>query len=389
MGRDVESTMPPRVPEEALPPIPKWVQRVQDDVKYDTTSARKEYLFKMPGPLHKLLEPDLVDKRDSIMLDLLFNITVMVLPSAVFQFVLPATLQPYRILFGLLHVALILGVFTQRFILCLHYSEHKRMFKPGSPFTALHAYAPYILCPVFGIPSGCYRLHHVVMHHLEDNVFPEDLSSTMPYQRDNFFHFLHYWLRFVLAIHVELPYYAWKAGRTEMMVQCVAALWTWMLSIYVLYGINPTATTFTLIVPFFAASLAMMFGNWSQHIFVDPKRPTVDYALTYNCINHVENLTTFNDGYHIVHHINSRIHWSEMPQRFLDALPKYASEDAITFSGIHFMEVGVFVMTGQWSKLAKAFVHLTDTPRSDEEIIAMLKSRLKPCHVDDTNKKVK
>ena len=30
--------------------------------------------------------------------------------------------------------------------------------------------------------------------------------------------------------------------------------------------------------------------------------------------------------YHIVHHINSRLHWSEMPQRFVDELPTYAAQ---------------------------------------------------------------
>merc|ERR1711904_458696 len=287
---------------------PKWVERVKADVAYDTTSPRREFLFKLPGFVHKAFSPDLVDQRDSIMLDLF----------------------------------IVYFFFIQRFILMLHYSEHKRMFRAGSKFAPIHAYAPYVLCPVFGIPSGCYRLHHVVMHHLEDNVFPMDLSSTMPYQRDNFFHFLQYWARFAFAIHVELPYYAVKTNRVEMAVQCCVAEFLWLAGMCYGYSVNPIATTFTFVLPFFISSLAMMFGNWSQHIFVDPQRPTVDYALTYNCINHIENLYTFNDGYHIVHHVNSVLHWSEMPQRFLDELPTYAKQGAITFSGLHFFEVGVY-----------------------------------------------
>jgi hypothetical protein len=35
------------------------------------------------------------------------------------------------------------------------------------------------------------------MHHVEDNM-PEDLSSTMRYQRDSFLHFLHYFLPLLL-----------------------------------------------------------------------------------------------------------------------------------------------------------------------------------------------
>lgn len=136
---------------------------------------------------------------------------------------------------------------------------------------------------------------------------------------------------------------------------------------------------FVLIVPFVITSFALMFGNWSQHIFVDPSRPTVDHALTYNCINHVENLFTFNDGYHIIHHVNSRVHWSDMPQRFLDTLGEHAEKESINFVGLHFMQVGIYVMTGQLATLAKHYVHLSDTKKSEAQLIAMFKERLKPC----------
>lgn len=47
-----------------------------------------------------------------------------------------------------------------------------------------------LMAPLFGLPSGLYNLHHAVMHHAEGNASAWDLSSTEPYQRDNFFHFL-------------------------------------------------------------------------------------------------------------------------------------------------------------------------------------------------------
>merc|ERR1712178_351874 len=162
----------------------------------------------------------------------------------------------------------------------------------------------------------------------------------MPYQRDNFLHFLMYCAGHTFLCHIELPYYAIKTQRYDVAVQAV---------------------------------LSDVFYMGMVHYL--------------NCINHIENLYTFNDGYHIVHHINSRIHWAEMPQRFLKELPKYAQEGAITFSGLHFFQVGLYVMTGQWSALAKAYVHLTDSPMSDEEVIKMLKSRLVPCTVPDSNDK--
>jgi hypothetical protein len=45
----------------------------------------------------------------------------------------------------------------------------------------------------------------------------------------------------------------------------------------------------------------------SQHVFVDPSRPRSDYSLAYNCVACPDNQRTLNDGYHIVHHLNSQV----------------------------------------------------------------------------------
>merc|ERR1712086_705864 len=378
-------TMPPNTMSHAQDPL--WMQTIKSQVAFDQNSTRREYQFPLPKAVHDIMDPDLADKRDAMMLDLKFNITCVLFPSIAFQFWMPTALSGWATYFGLFHLFLVYFFYTQRFILMLHYSEHKRLFKPSSNLTVLHGLCPYVLAPIFGIPPGCYRLHHVVMHHLEDNMFPEDLSSTMPYQRDNFLHFLHYWGKFFFCIHFELPYYAFKSRRYDMFAQNIICHSLWIGAIYYLYGINPTATLFTAILPFCVTSVLLMWGNWCQHMFVDPKRPTDDHALTYNCINHIENLYTFNDGYHIVHHINSRVHWSDMPQRFLDELPTYADKGAICFNNLHFMQVGVLVMTGQWSALYDAYIQLSDEPKSEKEVVEMMKRRLAPCAVPNKQQK--
>jgi hypothetical protein len=53
----------------------------------------------------------------------------------------------------------------------------------------LNVIAPYMLAPLFGVPPGTYRLHHVIMHHVEDNKDGWDLSATEGFQRDNLGHF--------------------------------------------------------------------------------------------------------------------------------------------------------------------------------------------------------
>lgn len=133
-------------------------------------------------------------------------------------------------------------------------------------------------------------------------------------------------------------------------------------------------TTWVFIVPHVIAMSAMSFGNWSQHIFVKPDDPLSNYSLTYNCIDTLVNQTTFNDGYHIVHHLNARLHWTEIPQYFYDTREKHHQGGALMFRGLHFM-------TKQLNKLAETYVHLgsKETAPTVEEVEQRVRSLLVRC----------
>lgn len=60
---------------------------------------------------------------------------------------------------------------------------------------------------------------------------------------------------------------------------------------------------------------------------MDPDAPADDYRLTYNCLACPDNTRTYNDGYHIIHHANSRLHWSELPSAFIQQLQLHDDKD--------------------------------------------------------------
>lgn len=344
-------------------------------VNTDLEAVRNEYVFRPPAFVDRWVVSLLRDHRDAPLAYLILNICFIAVPCAIALFFIPNPSHWH----GFAYLAISCGLFLQRFILCLHYTEHLQPFKTDTVAGWILAQlCPNVLCVLYGIPPGIYRLHHVVMHHCENNLFRYDISSTEPYQRDNFFQFLGYWFRFWLCVAYELPLYALIRRRFSLFFRALISL-----SIYVALGrylfyVSPVAALWVLVIPFFIASFAMMFGNWSQHVFVDPLRSRNNYALTYNVVNTTDNQRTFNDGYHIIHHVNSKIHWCDLPQKFMDTLDKHAEEDALVFEGIGFFDVGVFVFTGQLRALAKRYVNIGQKQRSIDELVELMKERLRP-----------
>ena len=253
---------------------------------------------------------------------------------------------------------------------------------------------PGFLAPFFGIPPMMYRAHHVLMHHRENNVFPHDLSSTEPYRRDSLAHWCCYWLKYQ-ALFLLLPAYAarrgqWRTAATVVCGGCLYAFCAWWL----FANGHGIFFAWQLVAPFLVTSIALMFGNWSQHMFVHPDvakmrgdMRSIEYncKITMNVINHWNNRRTFNDGYHITHHVHPWCHWSELPRKFVAELDKYAEHDAVVFEGTDFFEVGFNVMIrtmwdaeGAWRWVNRHFVHLTARKRSPAQVRAFLEARLAP-----------
>lgn len=355
----------------------KTVQTLDEVKNSDFTAPRNEYHFRTPF-LTKALMGQLKDKRDEPMVCLQLNILQYVIPGI--SLVYYVNLNDFSVfaknMVGLVYVVLLAVLFFERFILMLHFSSHRAIYHSE----ALNLLPNWVFAPIFGVPSGVYKLHHVIMHHIENN-HDLDISSTEFYQRDSWLGFLGYWLRFTFLIWLELPAYAFRTKRYQHFQGIVGGMAVWLGTAYVLSScVSFRATMWVLVVPHYVAMSAMSFGNWSQHILVDPKQPDSNYALTYNCLDSPTNRTTFNDGYHIIHHANARLHWSEMPQAFYDSREKHLNSGAMTFRGVHFFDVGILVMTKQLRKLAEHYVHLgtKDTAPTVQAVEEMLRERLKP-----------
>jgi hypothetical protein len=265
-------------------------------------------------------------------------------------------------------------------ILMLHCTMHRPFIRRAKWTGWIGKVHPFVMSFLFGIPTG-YTEHHMGMHHVEDNM-GEDLSSTLRYRRDSLLHFLAYWARFFFFILPELTSYLNRHRRTAMARRALVGELTHQALIIGTLLIDWRFGLVAFAIPTFTVRFMMMAGNWGQHAFINTALKNDGISNSITCINNGYNKRCFNDGYHIGHHLKANRHWTEMPQDFLDNREMYARKGAIVFEGLDFFFVSVLLWTGQWRTLAKHYVRLDGKEQSDDEVIAMLKSRVHPVQAE-------
>lgn len=360
----------------------------------DLYGKRMEALITLPKSWENYICTDVLkDKRDYPLLLTFIQCALWISFSSFMQlFVLPQVGFGY--LWALVHIPITWALFAERFILAMHYSAHRPLFPERNAKYAragwlLNQLPQWILSNFWGMPSGAYYLHHIVMHHNANNCFPYDISSTMPYDRSKFLHWIHYMMNFMMHTILYLPFYAVIKRRYSL---AVLSLWTttcYFASYYLLSHVAPLFFYVSLGSSFIMGPFALMLGNFSQHIFVKPEDPACNYGLATNHLCVPFNMITFNDGYHITHHVNSHCHWSTMPLHFIQNIEQYEKGGALCFEGLNFTEVSMAVFTGQLDWLATKIVQLREDPLTNPQLVALMKERLKPIRDESVGSKQK
>jgi len=303
---------------------------------------------------------------------------------------LPSALLLYRhftYTHAILHYigqSLCAGAFT----LLLHNHIHNSGIL-SKRFYLVDAAFPYILGPLMGHTWNSYFYHHVKHHHIEGNG-PDDLSSTIRYQRDSLRNFLLYELRFLCGIWIELPLYFVRKGKYGHALKIAAAEWSSLAIIALLMKWYTKPTLFVLALPLLQMRIAMMIGNWGQHALVDDVEPTSDFRSSITLIDTPSNRYCFNDGYHTSHHLNPRRHWRDHPIAFIKSKQRYACEGALVFQNIDYIMITVRLLMKDYDTLAECLVPMgAQISMNKEEIKAMLRRKCRKFSEEDIRKKFK
>lgn len=142
---------------------------------------------------------------------------------------------------------------------------------------------PYILGPIMGQTWNSFYYHHK-HHHIEENG-PNDLSSTLYYQRDSGLDLAVYLGRFVCLTWLELPLYYVRKGMLVFGLKFFA----WEISSYAFIAlmarVNFAAAMTGLVLPLIQWRIAVMANNWGQHAFIDEDEPDSNLRCSITMID--------------------------------------------------------------------------------------------------------
>jgi fatty acid desaturase len=314
--------------------------------------------------------PMLHDERDMIFIRTSLVISLTVVPVGLCLFALPAR---WVGLLAIPYLVLLITQFFGRYTLMLHATSHRRCFTRAHD--RMNRWIPWLLGPFFGITPTSFFVHHMGMHHPENNM-EADESSTLCYERDNIWHFLHYWARFFFFGDLHLSRYLRARGRRKLLRSLWIGELAWLAMLAVALWINWAAALVVFVTPLLLMRSFMMTGNFSQHAFIDMEDPDNGFKNSTCLTNTRYNHKCYNDGYHAVHHVKANLHWSQMPEWYTQHIDEFAHQDAVVFSTVPNNQVVWFrLMTHDYGWLADRVVQLANPPRSREETIDWLKAR--------------
>ncbi|MDQ3845582.1 MAG: fatty acid desaturase [Bacteroidota bacterium] len=328
-------------------------------------------------PYEKFWLRFLNDKRDLPFIHFLTTIHLLIIPVVILLYT--PLLQGWKWwLVTIPYFYISQFTFKGKFGLMFHCMCHRKTFKKN--YQWMHTYVTWVVCPLFGHTPEGYFSHHMGMHHVENNM-PEDTSSTMCYQRDNFKDFLLYFGRFMVVGIKNTFLYLYYRKRKKLYTRLTYGELCFYLFCIAMCFVSLKATVLIFIVPLFFARFVMMLGNWTQHAFIDPNEPECLYKSSINCINTSYNKICWNDGYHIIHHLRPALHYTEMPLEFLKQKDSFAENKALVFNGIHYLHIFIYLMNKRYDKLADNLVNLNNMFTSKEEAIQIMKERTRKIQI--------
>lgn len=256
--------------------------------------------------------------------------------------------------------------------------EPKGLFKPG--FGLLNKFFGYFLAPLYGhVPEG-YPMGHMRIHHKFDNA-PEDVTSTVYYDRRHASRFMIYLFEFALFwTGISIVGHHLAKGKTKEARKMITGMVLFYGLMVVVMAFDPLFGFAYLLLPHLSSIIFLAAINYTWHAFTDPEDPRNTYKNSVTLLEGQYNV--YNEDYHVEHHLRPQTHWTEYPINFAKHREDYIRHKAIIFRDTQAFEVFFLIQLGNYDKMVKHFVDLSGT-MTDDEKRALLLRRLQPTPYDN------
>lgn len=239
----------------------------------------------------------------------------------------------------------------------------------------------------YGVVPSTFAFGHSLNHHTYNND-RDDVVTTWDRPRDSFFNYVRYlprWLSYSINISTVVQFA--KEKNFIVVKGMLAGSFYYSSFLAVFFYINPTFAAVYLLYPLVEASLLLSAINWSWHSFLDPDTKNV-FAHSVTIFNGPETSNVLNEDYHVVHHQYPGAHWTKHPALYEKHKQEYIDNKATCFDNTHAMELFFLAVASQYEILADKFVDVSGK-MSREEVVALIKTRLRTCSWGEYTNKVK
>ena len=168
-----------------------------------------------------------------------------------------------------------------------------------------------------GVPLDTYRLHHVVGHHRYNNRFDSsgrDWSSIFGFRGTRFpdrpVGKAYYVASFPFIAHAETLLWFLRAPTSKLARGFFISMSLVGGASVFLVSLNAAGFVAFFLLPWVVLLFGMGYNNYDHHVGCNM---TDKYASANNFLNFYYTVLSFNEGYHVAHHINPGLHWSQLP----------------------------------------------------------------------------
>jgi beta-carotene hydroxylase len=158
-----------------------------------------------------------------------------------------------------------------------------------------------------GMMTSKFRLHHNIGHH-SDYLDPTKDPSTWIWRNGKVMPRAVYISRYF----VTHTYFSVRIGLNyrKLLKKYIVQQLFFIAVMIGLFIIHPLNTLIVFLIPMLIVWLIFINFTYDDHVGLFSDN---DYEASFSKTGKILNILIFNNGYHLAHHIQPRLHWSELP----------------------------------------------------------------------------